>query len=386
MTFKAYRRPDGRAGIRNYVLVIPASTCAEVACKQIASGIEGVVALPNPAGCGQVEGDVKLTIKTLAGCAANPNVYGTLIVGLGCEVAQCDLITAEIDTLTNKPHFSLVIQEEGGVSNTVSKGRAIVSRMVQEASELKLIDADISELVLGTNCGGSDPTSGLAANPTIGVVSDKLVRLGGTSLLTETTEFVGAEHILARRAVTPEVGQQVLQIVKDYESHLKMNGQDLTTGNPSPGNKRGGLTTLEEKSLGCIHKGGHSPIVEVIPYASYATKKGLVIMDTPGFDAASVTGMIAGGCQVVIFSTGLGTPTGNPLAPELKITGNPNTAKSMEEHIDFDASPIVLGKAHAEELGEKLFDLMLEVCNGKKTRAEILGFQEFSVLRICKFS
>lgn len=384
MKFTGYRRPDGKIGIRNHVLVIPSVVCAEQACKMIAAAVPGSVAIPNPSGCGQVEGDLEIVIKTLAGTAANPNVYGTLVVGLGCENAQTSIICDRIKALTSKPLHSITIHKEHGVTNTVIKGRQIVEQLMKEAALCKKEEADISELVLGTECGGSDPTSGLAANPVIGELSDMLVDMGATSILSETTEFIGAEHILAERGETPEVQKQILKIVSDYELHLKNAGENLRQGNPSPGNMDGGLTTLEEKSLGCIHKGGTRNITEVVPYAVCPSKKGLVIMDTPGFDVASVTGMAAGGAQVVVFSTGLGTPTGNPIVPVIKITGNKYTNETMKEHIDFYAGRLLEGEKR-EDLAKELLDLVMEVAEGKKTCAEKMGFNEFSVTRICNY-
>jgi len=385
MKFLGYRRPDGKIGIRNHVLIIPSVVCAEHACNLIAAGVPGSVAVPNPSGCGQVEGDLEIVIKTLAGTAANPNVYGTLVVGLGCENAQTSIICDRIAKLTNKPLASITIHKEHGVTNTVIKGREIVSKMVEEAAKVEKTEGDITEIILGTECGGSDPTSGLAANPAIGELSDLLVDLGSTSILSETTEFIGAEHILAERGATPEVSKQILGIVSDYENHLKNAGESLRQGNPSPGNMDGGLTTLEEKSLGCIHKGGTRPVSEVVPYAIAPTKKGLVIMDTPGFDVASVTGMAAGGAQIVVFSTGLGTPTGNPIIPVIKITGNKYTNETMAEHIDYFAGESLAGTKTVEQQGKELLDLAMEVIKGKQTCSEKLGNKEFSFNRICNY-
>ena len=207
--------------------------------------------------------------------------------------------------------------------------------------------------------------------------------MGATAVLSETTEFIGAEHILARRAKNQEVHDRILDIVHRYEDHLHMVGEEVRDGNPSPGNKAGGITTLEEKSLGCIHKGGHRTIQAVYDYAKPLTEKGLVIMDTPGFDPASVAGMVAGGCQVVIFSSGRGTPTGNPIAPVIKITGNKLTFAAMEDNIDFDASPVIYGPETMEELTDNIFNMVVDTVNGKLTKAEALGFTEICVMRAC---
>lgn len=309
MNFKGYKRPDGKVGVRNHVLILPTCGCSSETCRITAAQVTGAVSIINQNGCAQVKGDLEITKQVLAGLAANPNVYGTVLIGLGCENAQPDDMVTLIQSKTNKPLVRLVIQEEGGTIATMHKAVVAARQMVSDASKQQKEEFDISELIVGTECGGSDPTSGIAANPVVGNLSDRLVDLGSTSVLSETTEFIGAEHILAARAATPEIAEQILKIVKRYEDHIKNVGESLRDGNPAPGNKAGGITTLEEKSLGCIHKGGHRPIVEVVDYAERLTQKGLVIMDTPGYDIASVTGMAAGGCQVIVFTTGRGTPT-----------------------------------------------------------------------------
>ena len=244
----------------------------------------------------------------------------------------------------------------------------------------------MSELIIGTECGGSDPTSGLAANPLIGQLSDLIVKEGGTSILSETTEFIGAEHILARRAANKEVHDRIYEIVHRYEESLRVVGEEVREGNPSPGNKAGGITSLEEKSLGCIHKGGHSTVMNVYDYGKQVkAKEGLVIMDTPGNDPSSVAGMVAGGAQVVVFSTGRGTPTGNPLVPVIKITGNKLTYANMIDNIDVDASPLIYGTKTIEELGQELLKLTQEVACGKQTKAESLGYTEMAIARVCNF-
>ena len=258
--------------------------------------------------------------------------------------------------------------------------------MVEEASLLQKEEFPMSELIIGTECGGSDPTSGLAANPLIGQLSDLIVKEGGTSILSETTEFIGAEHLLARRAINKEVHDRIFEIVHRYEDSLRLVGEEVREGNPSPGNKAGGLTCLEEKSLGCIHKGGHSPVMAVYDYAKQVeAKQGLVIMDTPGNDPSSVAAMVAGGAQIVVFSPGRGPPTGNPLAPVIKITGNKLTYANMIDNIDVDASPLIYGTKTIEELGQELLKLTQEVACGKQTKAESLGYTEMAIARVCNF-
>ncbi|HID1127553.1 TPA: UxaA family hydrolase [Clostridioides difficile] len=385
MKFYGYKRPDGRVGIRNHILILPTSVCASDTTRIIASQVQGAVTFNNQNGCSQVHSDQQLTMDVMAGYAANPNVYGVIVVSLGCENCQNDLVVDAIKERTNKPIKTLVIQEEHGTLKTIEKAVRYAREMAQEASLLRKEEFPISELILGTECGGSDPTSGLAANPLIGELSDKLVDLGATSTLSETTEFIGAEHILARRAVNEEVKEKILHIVHRYENSLKLVGEEVREGNPSPGNIAGGLTSLEEKSLGCIHKGGHRQISEVYDYAKQIDKKGLVIMDTPGNDASSVAGMVAGGAQIVVFSTGRGTPSGNPIAPVIKITGNKITFANMEDNMDFDASPVIYGPQTMEELTDDLLNMVVDVANGKQSKAESLGYTEMAIARVCNY-
>jgi len=386
MNFWGYKRPDGRVGVRNYVLILPASVCASDTTRIIASQVNGAVTFNNQNGCSQVPPDQQLTMDVEAGYAANPNVYGTVVVSLGCENCQMDLVVKAIQERTNKPLKQVIIQEEGGTLKAIDKAVRYAKEMVQEASMMRREECDMSKLIVGTECGGSDPTSGLAANPTIGELSDRLVDLGATSILSETTEFIGAEHILARRGKNEEVKKQILGIVHRYEDALRLVGEEVREGNPSPGNKAGGLTTLEEKSLGCIHKGGHRTIEAVYDYGKQIDTTGLVIMDTPGNDPSSVAGMVAGGCQVVVFSTGRGTPTGNPLVPVIKITGNKLTFKNMEDNIDYDASPVIYGKKTMGEQGDELLAMTMEVVNGKQSKAESLGYTEMAIARVCNYT
>lgn len=385
-TFRGYRRADGQVGIRNHVLILPTSICASDTSERIARAVAGCVSFHNQNGCSQVNVDQQLTLDTLAGLAANPNVYAVLAVSLGCEGCQNDLVVDAIRKRTNKPIRSLVIQQVGGAIKAIEQGTRIARELVAEAAACEREDVPVSELIFGTNCGGSDTSSGLGSNPLIGEVSDWLVGQGATTVLCETPELFGGEHILARRAASPEVGEQVLKIVRDYEKYVQGFGAEMREGNPSPGNMAGGLTTLEEKSLGCIHKAGHSPINAVYPYAAQLkSHEGLVIMDTPGNDPSSVGGIIAGGCQLVIFSTGLGTPTGNAIAPVLRITANGRTAQTMADHIDFDAQATIYGPETMEELRDQLIDKIIAVCNGEPTCAEALGFTETALPHLCNY-
>lgn len=386
-TFLGYKRSDGKVGIRNHVLVLPCSVCASDTTRIIAGKYENAVTFNMQLGCSQIGKDFEYTVDTISGFAANPNIYATVLVSLGCETAQIKLVKERIEERTNKPLKSVVIQEEGGTIKAIEKASSYVEEFLEEADKLEREEFPISELIMGTECGGSDPTSGLASNVLIGNLSDKMVENGGTTVLSETTEFIGAEHILARRAKNDEVKKRIYDIVHRYEDHIRINtGEEVREGNPSPGNKEGGLTTLEEKSLGCIHKGGTTSVNQVYDNAKdLKTKEGLVIMDTPGNDPSSVAGMIAGGCQIVVFSTGRGTPTGNPIAPVIKITGNRETAKNMADNLDRDASPTIYGEKSMDELAEQYFDELIEFCNGKLTKAEALGYTELAIQRGANF-
>ena len=386
MTFYGYRRPDGRVGVRNRVLILPASVCATDTARIIAQQVEGAISFNNQQGCSQVAPDQQFTMDVMAGYAANPNIYGTVVVSLGCENCQMDLVVKAIEERTNKPLKQVIIQEVGGTLKAVEIAVRYAKEMVAEASMLQKEEFPLSELIVGTECGGSDPTSGLAANPAIGAMSDLVVQAGGTSILSETSEFIGAEHILTRRAINKEVHDRIYEITSRFEAHFHAVGEDVRQGNPSPGNKAGGITTLEEKSLGCIHKGGHSPINAVYDYAKQVeSKQGLVIMDTPGNDPASVAAMVAGGAQVIVFSSGRGSPVGHPIAPVVKVTGNKITFANMEDNIDFCAAPLIYGEKTVEQLGTDLLNMVVETACGKQTKAEALGFVETAIARICNY-
>ena len=387
MEFMGYKREDGRIGVRNHVLIMPTVACANETCRIMAESLPGAVSMVNQNGCGEVATSLKITRKILAGIAANPNVYAVLLVGLGCELNVADEMVSIIQDKTKKPIEVLLIQEEGGTLNTINKGIRIVKDFIIRASQCKRESFDISNLMLGLECGGSDSTSGLVANPIAGKASDMLIGVGGTAMFSETPEIIGAEHLLAERAVTPEVGKKIFDIVKKLEKDLERIGENARTAQPSPGNRAGGLSTLEEKSLGCIHKGGTTPVMEVIEYGGQPTCKGLVFMDTAGYDVLSVTAKVAGGCQMVLFTTGRGNPVGNPIAPVIKATANKNTFIKMNDNIDFDMSRALEGKISIDQLGEELFKEIISVANGKKTKAEVygFGFTETVMSRVCDY-
>jgi len=381
MKILGYVRPDGKVGIRNHILVIPSSVCASEVAMRIASHVEGAVALPNQHGCCQVGADLDLTAKTLIGLGKNPNVAAVLVVGLGCEGIPTEKVAEEIAKTGKKVEY-IIIQDCGGTLKAEEIGTRIVRNMAQEVVLLKREEVDISNLIYSVECGGSDTTSGLASNPVAGYVSDKIVDLGGTSMFSETTEIIGAEHLLARRAVNEEVAKKLLDIVSRCEEKAKTMGVDMRGGQPTPGNIEGGISTIEEKSLGCIYKGGTKPVQGVLEYAEEPNGKGLYVMDTPGQDIESITGMTAGGSQIVVFTTGRGTPTGSPIAPVIKITANPETYQKMIDNIDFYAGTIVEGDETIKDVGERLFKELIEVCNGKLTKAEALKHREFGMYKL----
>lgn len=279
-----------------------------------------------------------------------------------------------------------MIREEGGSIRAVKKIAELAEKMCADAANVCREEAQLSELILGTECGGSDPTSGLAANPVVGVCCDRVVEHGGTVILSETPELLGTEEILAGRCRNEEISRRLLRMIADYEEDFRRVGENPRSGNPTPGNIAGGITTLEEKSLGCIHKAGSSIINEVVEYGAPIKEKGLVVMDTPGQDIASILGMAAAGAQAVIFSTGHGTPTGSAILPVIKLTANSETAEKMADNTDFDCSGVLEGLCSMENAGAELFDMVEEVCNGRRTKAEELGFQDVSMARYCNFA
>lgn len=385
MEFLGYRRSDGRVGIRNHVLILPACACGSESCRVVASQVRGAVNIIFNTGCSDVAANTAMSQKVLTGFALNPNVYGVVIIGLGCETVPHRELREKIQALTDKPVASFGIQEEGGTLKTIEKAVRAARDMAAAASRQQRVPCDISELLMGIECGGSDATSGIASNPAVGELSDLLVDAGASTMMSETIEFIGGEHVLAKRGATPEIHNRIIQICKEYEEHLAGAGQNCRAGQPTPGNKAGGLSTLDEKSLGCIRKGGTRPVVEVVEQAARPTKKGATIMDTAGYDISSVTSMVAGGCQAIVFTTGRGTPTGNAIVPVIKVTGNKLTYQRMEDNMDVDVSGIVDGACTIRESGKQLFDEFLEVCNGKMTKAEAYGFSDIAVDHVCRF-
>lgn len=383
MKLFGYKRENGTYGIRNHILVIPTSVCAADTASKIAAQVEGAIYLPNQHGCCQIGSDMDLTERTISGFGKNPNVGAVLVVGLGCDGIQAKRLAEEIAS-TGKPVKYIVIQEQHGTLNTISEGGKILRQLAQEISQQEREEFDISELTIALECGGSDPTSGIAANPTIGLVSDRICAMGGSTILSETTEVIGAEHLLAERFLDENQKNKFLKFVNDVEERALRLGEDLRSGQPTPGNKEGGLTSIEEKSLGCMHKAGSASFVGALEYAESVdtTKKGLYFMDTPGQDIDSNTGMVAGGAQMVLFSTGRGTPTGNPIVPVIKLTGNPDTYEIMRDNLDMNAGRIISEGVTLEQMADELMLEVEKVANGKMTKSEALGHKEFGIFKV----
>jgi altronate dehydratase large subunit len=312
---------------------------------------------------------------------ANPNVAAALVVSLGCEGVSTSALAGPI-AAAGKPVESLVIQEAGGEQKTIDAGITILSRLREEADLLRREDCDLADIILGMECGSSDSTSGIASNPVIGVLSDLLVEAGGTSILSETTELIGAEHTLAHRARSRDVADKLVKIVRRTERRAILLGADLRGSQPTPGNIDGGITTLAEKSLGCAFKSGNAVIEDVLEYAQAPASRGLYVMDTPGQDIESITGMVAGGAQVCIFSTGRGSPTGCPIAPVIKVCANERTCRVMPDSVDFDASNIITHGERIRDVGEQLMHEFIAVCDGKLTCAETGGHNEMAIFRL----
>ena len=383
MNFQGYRRPDGTVGVRNHVLIMPVVVCANMIARGIAQNVKGTVWFEHQHGCGQLGEDAEITKRVFIGFGAHPNVGGVLVVGLGCETIRAQEIAEEIKAkCPHKAVHCLIVQDEGGTFTSISKGSMIALDMVRDTSCMVREPVDIASLVLGTECGGSCSYSGITANPALGVVSDRLGAIGGTVILAETTELIGAEHLMAARAVDDKVAQRCYEVINRCEKNVKSMGVDMRGSNPAPGNIASGLSTIEEKSLGCIYKAGSMPLQEVIEYAMPISKKGLIWMDTPGHDIEQMTAMVAGGCHLTIFTTGRGTPTGSPIAPTIKVSSNSRLFQKMPENIDFNAGTILANNSSIKDVGNDLFQEMVAVASGKLTRAELLGCNEFAIKRI----
>jgi altronate dehydratase large subunit len=378
VNFRGYRRANGTVGTRNHVLVFPTVICAAATADMISRAVPGSIVVSHPHGCGHLGIETEHIVRSMSGFCANPNVASVLLVGLGCELITPQVIAAKLDEASQRYEI-INIQDEGGTTATVDKGILLVKKLQKEAAKAVREAVDISELTLGTNCGGSDTFSGLTANPALGNACDRLVAQGGSAILSETPEMIGAEQVLAGRAATEAVKKRIYEITAATEALAFKAGVDIRGSEPSPGNIEGGLTTLEEKSLGAVLKGGTTTIREVVDFAARPTEKGLVIMDGPAHDANTNTGMSASGAQVIVFTTGRGTPMGAPTVPVIKVATNSRLYQHMRDNIDINAGEILDGTASIESIGERIFQEIIEVASGKVTKAEILGHHEFAI-------
>lgn len=374
--FWGFERQDGSVGVRNHLLVLTPMDCSYEPARKIAAQVEGAVAVTQHHGCGYDE----MVANALIGAGRNPNVAGVLLVGLGCESLTSEILAEDIRP-TGKPVETLVIQEEGGTLRTMEKGVRILQRMAKDVADLKREPFPLSRLTLAVECGGSDATSGLAANPAVGVAADMLIDEGGTVIFSETQEMTGTQHVLARRAVDEEVSRAIHAMIGRQEARMRAMGVDSRF--MSKGNVDGGLTTIEEKSLGAIRKGGTRPIQGVLENSRAGldspSRPGLWLQDGTGWDVPSVTHMVAAGAQVVAFTSGRGSTTGHAIAPVLKVTGNPKTYERMRDNMDINAGTVLDGSESLRSIGERIFRAVVEVASGRKTKAEALGYQDFIV-------
>ncbi|HCS74942.1 MAG TPA: galactonate dehydratase [Clostridiales bacterium] len=374
MDFMGYIRKDGKVGARNHVAVIPSVVCANDVAQAIVAQVQNAVGYFHHQGCCQLPPDLDRVTDTLIGLGCSPNVGAALVVSLGCEGTDTECLLKAIEK-TGKPVEVICIQELGGTSHAIAAGINAAQKLSIGISGFRREPVDISNAVMAIKCGASDATSGMASNCVLGYVADKVVDLGGTVIFGETTEFIGAEHILVRRAKTPDIGQKILNIVNRMESRAKSLGCDMRRGQPTPGNIAGGLSSIEEKSLGAIVKSGTKKIEGVMEYADMVIDhKGLWIKDTPGREPEILTGMACTGAQCMLFSTGRGAPQGFPTMPVLKICGNPNTYERMMHDMDVNAGRIIIGESTIEQVGEETFDFMLRVLSGETTKNETIKY------------
>ena len=395
-SFQGYARPGGRVGTRNYVAVISSVNCSASVSHYVRDrfrtpefqrefpNVDGVIAFTHKSGCALDPGEPQqLLQRVLAGIARHPNISGYVMIGLGCETNQVDAIRKGFN-LDQPRHGEsapvfMTIQGAGGVRKTVEAGVAAVNRLLPAANAMERTAQPVSKLILAENCGGSDGNSGITANPALGVASDELVRYGGTSVLAETPEIYGAEHLLMRRAVSREVGEKLVELIRWWENHVRQFNSSIDN-NPSFGNKAGGLTTIYEKSLGAVAKGGQSPLAAVYKYAEPITTRGFCFMDTPGYDPVSMTGLVAGGCNIAVFTTGRGSVYGCKPAPCIKVATNTALFDWMHEDMNINAGTILDGTETVEQTGMRIFEKLITVASGEKTKSELAGIgdEEFA--------
>jgi altronate dehydratase large subunit len=373
MDFMGYSRSDGRIGTRNYVGIITTVVCANEVAEAISRKVRETTFFIHQQGCCQTPVDINRVQNTLINLGKNPNLASVLLVSLGCESTVVEEVAKAIGEVGKRVE-TIVIQEIGGAARSIAEGTLIAQDMVMEASKISRVPCHLKDIVLGLKCGSSDTTSGISSNPALGIASDLLVKAGGTSVLGEVTEFIGAEHLLAKHARDEEIGRKIIDLVRQMENRAKSVGADIRGGQPTGGNIKGGLTTIEEKSLGAIAKAGNAPIEAVYEYGIPPEVKGLVVMDSPGREPEILTGLAAAGCSIIAFTTGRGAPQGFPFVPVVKITGNEKTWNKLRDHMDIDVSSVMKGEEILAEAGERIFEEIKLIASGKLTKAEVSGY------------
>jgi altronate dehydratase large subunit len=375
--FNGYKRKDGRYGVRNEVLVISSVLCASGVVEAIGRVFPDIATIQHAYGCGYGPEDFFTSLNTFSGIVNNPNVGAVLVIGLGCELLKSEYIAQAV---LDKPAESLEVQEAGS-AETVKKGIDIVQKMISHVNAMKREPAPLSDLIVGLDCGGSDAFSGVTANPAVGEAADILVSQGATVIMGETTEMIGTAHIMKKRCKDEELGTRIEKLILEQEKFVRNYLGELAGLVISPGNIDGGLSSITEKSLGCIAKAGSTPIVELVDYAAKPSKKGLIIMNTTGYDIDDMAAMAAAGAQIILFTTGRGTPAGFPAVPVIKVSSNTTTYKKMSGDIDVNAGSILDDNKSIKEVGEEIFRLLVNVANGELTRAEINKSRPFSCLK-----
>lgn len=377
MQFKGYRRKDGRVGVRNYIGVVSTVFCGSSVAEKIAKAT-GAQVFIHDGGCGQLGSERAHTKRVLEGIVTHPNIGAVLVVGVGCEQ-----IDAETLAKTEKPAFFLNIQHEGGNQKSLNRGISLVEALKKEATKAVRETIDASELTVATQCGSSDTGSGIASNPTVGAMADRLIGDGGAVILGETGSLYGAAGLMANRAASPEIGSRIIEMTDRLEAHYKRMGHSFREANPTPGNIEAGLTTLVEKSLGGVRKGGTTTIMGVLEPGERITRKGLWVMDTSiGLGACSTADMLASGAQIMVYTTGKGNPVGSPLGPVLKVTATRRSVEDLPDIIDFDGSSVLMGEETIESCGDRLYMEVLKVASGKPVKAEEYDYNIFAIGRI----
>jgi altronate dehydratase large subunit len=377
MEFKGFKREDGRFGVRNHVLVMSSVSCANGVVDAIGRVFPDIVTVQHAYGCGYGPDDFNTSFNMLGGLVNHPNVGAVLVIGLGCELLKAEYLTAAVK---GKPAESLVIQQAGSAATT-KKGIDIVEKFISKLGGQKRVPAPLSELLVGLKCGGSDAFSGVTANPSLGAAADMLVREGGSVVMGEVTEMIGTDHILKNRCENPELGEKLQQLICAHEKHVKEALGELAGMVIAPGNIDGGLSSITEKSLGCNAKSGTTPIREVVGYCARPTRNGLIIMNTPGYDIDAMAGMAGGGAQIIVFTTGRGTPAGFPAVPVIKVSSNSATFRNMKGDIDVNAGSILEEGKTIKDVGQEIFECILRTANGSLTSAEINKSQVFNCLK-----